>query len=178
MLAAIPPLVFSLVAALAAAYFAWRHRRSVSPRPVALHAVATRTAVGRRAPGLTRIGSIGDATQPDPVRSLIAIATPDEANSALAISLADGTVLERVSAANVVMARGWSHGHLVVAFGETRREYGPSWALGPGMAGWEVHLVTSSGKVLRCYGAPGSVVDEDLARLRDRIQSAVLAQAS
>jgi hypothetical protein len=178
MLAAIPLLGFSLVAAFAASYYARRHRRSVAPRPVALHSVATRTAIGRRVPGLTRAGHIGDAAQPDPVRSMISIAAPAEAGSALDVTLTDGTVLEHVPASDVVMARGWSRGHLVVAFGETRREYGPSWALGPAMAGWEVHLVTTNGRVLRCYGPPASVADEDLARLRERIQSAVLAQAS
>ena len=178
MLAAIPLLGFSLIAALTASYYARRHRRSVAPRPTALHSVATRTAVGRRVPGLTRAGHIGDAAQPDPVRSMISIAAPDDADSALDISLTNGTTLEHVDAADVVMARGWSRGHLVVAFGETRREYGPSWALGPAMAGWEVHVVTTNGTVLRCYGPPGSLADEDLARLRGRIQSAVLAQAS
>lgn len=178
MLAAVPLLVFSLVAALTAHYYARRHRRSVAPRPVALHSVAARATVGRRVPGLTRAGHIGDAVQPDPIRSMISIATPEGVDSALDVTLSDGTVLEHVEADDVVMARAWSRGHLVVAFGETRREYGPSWALGPAMAGWEVHLVTTNGKVLRCYGPPGSVADDDLARMRERIQSAVLAQAS
>jgi hypothetical protein len=46
------------------------------------------------------------------------------------------------------------------------------------MAGWEIHLVTASGDVFRCYGGPASSADDDLARLRTRIQGAVLAQAS
>jgi hypothetical protein len=176
--ASIPLLMFSLVLALVAAYYARRHRRCVPSSRISPHAVATRTPVGRRVPGLARRGRIGDATQPDPVRVLISIAAADEPVAALDICATDGSVLEQIAAADVVMARGWARGRLTVAYGETRRAYGPAWALGPAMAGWEIHVVTASGKVVRCYGAPGSVADEGLVRLRERIQSAVLAQAS
>jgi hypothetical protein len=131
-----------------------------------------------RQPGLARFGRIGASTQPEPVRSLITIASSEGSANALEVSSVDGSVHESVAAHDVVMARGWSRGHLIVAFGETRREYGPSWALGPAMAGWEIHLVTATGKTLRCYGAPGSSADADLARLHERIQNAVLPQAS
>ncbi len=91
---------------------------------------------------------------------------------------ADGTPYTTVNVGQVVMARAWSRGHLVLAFGETRREYGAAWALGPGMAGWEIHLVDASGGVMRCYGGPGIAVDADLDRLRTRLQAVVLSHAS
>jgi hypothetical protein len=177
MVAVIPLLTFSLLAALNTVYYARQHRR-LGARRVPLHAVATRESVGRRIPALARIGRLGDAKVSDPIRAMVAIAAPGSATTAVEVFAADGSELAQASAHDIVMARGWSRGHLVVAFGETRREYGPSWALGPGMAGWEIQLVKADGTVLRCYGAPGSVVDEDLARLRARIQSAVLAPSS
>ena len=54
----------------------------------------------------------------------------------------------------------------------------PSWALGPNLAGWELHIVLASGEMLRCYGVPASAAADDLDRLRTRIQHVVLEQAS
>ena len=173
MLASIPLLAFTLGAALFAVQHARRHRNSTGPAV----APATSISTGRRVPGLTRLGRVGDARQPDPARALISIASMDDPGTALVVTSFDGGTVA-VAASDVVMARGWSRGHLVVAFGETRREYGPSWALGPALAGWELHVVTASGATLRCYGAPGSAVDDELVRLHERIQLAVLPQAS
>jgi hypothetical protein len=167
---------FLLVSVILAAIAIVQSRRQ--HRPGKVQSVAAAPASGRRMGTLTRRGRVGDAQLGAPVRSTVAIAPGDSPATALDLLASDGTELAHVNVSDAIMVRGWSKGHLVIAFGEARRDYGPSWGLGPALAGWEIHLVTATGEVLRCYGGPGSSADDDLARLRTRIQGAALAQAS
>lgn len=169
-------LAISLLLAGVAIYQSRRHHGR-SPAPSKLHAVNSQPSI-RRVGSLVREGHIGDGELGVPVRTLARIAPPEQPAKALEVLNPDGSTHTSLKAGQVVMARAWSKGHLVVAFGETRREYGPAWALGPGMAGWEIHLVDSTGGIVRCYGGPGTQVDDDLDRLRTRLQAVVLAHAS
>jgi hypothetical protein len=171
MLAVLPFLLFSvLVAAIAAS-----RRRRV---PAAQAVTTAPHIVAHKVLGLTRIGQIGTAALPEPVRASMRIAPSDAATTAVELFAADGTELATIPAHRVVMARGWSRGRLLLSYGEMRREYGTSWPLGPNLAGWEVHLVDASGAVYRCYGAPHTDQSADLERLHTRLQALVLAEAS
>lgn len=169
----VPLLLVSLILALVAIAQSRRPHRTAS-----LRVVPQVKPVSKRVSSLLRTGHIGDGVLGDPVRTTVRIAPVDAPHIALEISDLTGQVLAQLTVAETVMARGWSSGHVVLGFGETRREYGPSWALGPNLAGWELHLVSASGEMLRCYGVPASAAADDLDRLRTRIHHVVLEQAS
>jgi hypothetical protein len=167
--------ISSLLGAVAM-YQSDRHRRYVAARRGPQHS-ASRARAGQCVSTLVRDGHVGDAALGSPVRTLSRVAPADAPTKVLESFVADGTVHTSVSTDDVVMVRVWSRGRLVLASGETRREYGPAWALGPAMAGWEIHVVDTSGGVVRCYGGPGTSIDDDLARLQTRIPSVALASA-
>ena len=170
-------LAIALVFAGIALYQSRRHRLADTAQPTPLR--ATKAPAGaRRVGALVRDGHVGDAELGAPTRAISRIAPADQTSTALEVNRADGSSYTTVNVGQVVMARAWSRGHLVLAFGETRREYGPAWAVGPGMAGWEIHLVDAAGGVMRCYGGPGMAVDADLDRLRTRLQAVALSHAS
>jgi hypothetical protein len=147
-------------------------RRERRPRARARFDEADRIA------SLVRIGRVGDPEFAEPVRSCVRIAPSDDSALALAVFAADGTQLTSISADEVVMARCWSGGRQIVSLGEPRPVYGPFWPLGPNVAGWEIHVVSAGGETVRCYGAPGTSLDDDLARLESRIRIVPLARAS
>jgi hypothetical protein len=165
-----PFLLLSVILAAVAIVQSRRQRR-----PVTSQSVASVPASGPRMGTLTRCGHVGDAELGAPVRSTAAIAPGDSPATALDLLASDGAELAHVNVSEAIMVRGWSRSQIVIAFGDARPDHGPSWGLGPALAGWEIHLVTATGEVFRCYGGPGSSADDELARLRSRFQGAVLA---
>ena len=170
MLAVLPLLAFGLLVAGIVT-----SRRRIAP-PVSADIDLPRIAP-HRVLGLVRIGHIGAAHAPDPVRAAMRVAPTDAPTRALELFAADGTELASLPAHRIVVARGWSRGHLLLSFGEMRREYGTSWPLGPNLAGWEIHLVDSAGVTYRCYGPPQVTLATEIERLHSRLQSLVLAEA-
>lgn len=128
-------------------------------------------------PALARIGRLGDPGLADPQRALAHVAPTGSPQAAVQLVGTDGTLLAEVALPDVVMARGWSGGSLLLTFGENRRDYGPSWPLGRNVAGWEIHLVDRAGTLLRCSGVPGAGAARELDRLHDRIVGTALARA-
>jgi hypothetical protein len=166
MLAVIPLVAISAVLAVVGLVRARANRRPVAPR------IAVPETGQSRFPALTRIARTGEALPADPARCVARVAEQDAPGAAIELTGPDGTVLAELATSRVVMARGWSRGHLILSFGESRPIYGTSWPLGPNVAGWEIHLVDAGGRVVRCYGAPGSSLDSELARLHSRLQAA------
>jgi hypothetical protein len=172
--ATVPVNVYLLLVDLALAVVAGLLvRRNRRPR-----AVSERTDKADRIASLVRIGRVGDPEFADPVRSSVRIAPSDDSASALEVFGADGAHVTSIGAGEVVMARCWSGGRQVVSLGSPRPVYGPFWPLGPNVAGWEIHLVSAEGATLRCYGAPGTSLGDELARLESRIRAVPLARAS
>lgn len=159
MLIALPLSMVSLLLAAFASDRAYRQRRG------------TRRArgndpeqSGHAVPVLVRTGRIGEQLA-RPVRATAEIAPAASPDEALRVVDATGQVLESVGHAQVVMARGWSDGALVLEYRRTRESYSAPWPAGRNIAGWELHLVTTTGESIRCYGAPGTTLNGDLARL-------------
>jgi hypothetical protein len=172
MVAVLPLLAFSL---LVAAFVA--SRRRISPT-TSSPSGGVPDITPQKVLGLARIGHIGSADRPEAVRATMRVASTDAVAGALEIFAADGTELAAVPTHRVVMARGWSRGHLLLSYGEMRREYNMAWPLGANLAGWEIHLVDAAGNTYRCYGAPNTSLTAEIERLHARLQSLVLAEAS
>ena len=131
----------------------------------------------RRLEAAVRRGKVGTSVLSEQIRTTAVIAPADDSETALALFKLDGSPLLTLATADIAMARGWTKGRMVVARGENRREFGPAWPLNPTENGWELKLVTVSGKVYRCAGDTLNVEGE-LARLHKRINDAVFAHAS
>jgi hypothetical protein len=145
------------------------------------HAAPVRSLPSRAAARVVasaQLGRIGAATLAEPMRSMVTVAPANRADVALELEGMDGALLVRLAPEHIVMARGWSRGHLLLSFGESRPAYGVRGTSAPAAAGWEIHLVDVTGRVLRLHGAPGASLDEELVRVHTRIHEALLARAS
>jgi hypothetical protein len=164
MLAILPLVLVSVALAAVVSTQAWEHRR----RSTAEREIDDSTTAGPTS-SLVRIGRVGDRALATPVRASVVVAPGGSPGTALTMSQYNNTDLASWGSAQIVMARGWSGGRLLVSIGKSRHEYGPAWPLGPNIAGWEIHLVNTAGDTVRCYGAPGALLDADLLRLQTTI---------
>lgn len=163
--------LLSVLLAAAAGDLARRHRR---PLRLGTHRIATRN---RPMPVLLRTApSGGTLSRPERTTALVApLAVP---GSALVIVDAGGKPSRVVELHDVALARGWSHGELVLAVGRPSASERAAWPVGRNLAGWELHLVTLDGAAIRCYGAPGTSLADDLRRLQDELRRSQLLRAS
>lgn len=167
MLATLP---YALIGLLVTLLVIGRSRRHTHAAPV--RALPNRAAA--RVHASAQLGRIGAATLAEPMRTMATVAPANRADVALELEGMDGAVLARLAPEQVVMARGWSRGHLLLSYGESRPAYGLP---GSTTLAWELHLVDSAGRVLRLHGQPGISLDDELVRLHTRIREALLARA-
>lgn len=118
---------------------------------------------------------LGRSTYTEQTPTTVHIARQRHAHAALEVLWVGGTVLVDLTVSEIVAARAWSQGKLAFALGETRRDYGTWLPLDNADAGWEMYVVTTSGRMLHLQGAPGIGVDAELTRLAGRIRVAKLA---
>lgn len=172
MLVALPFVLISLVLAAVAGSHVRRHRSPCRPA----HPDASPTD-GQPVPVAIRVGRVGKALSA-PRRGMALVAPPDLPGNAVVVFDTFGRQQRSVELSSVAMARAWSDGEPVLAFGTMRDRYGTFFAVGRNLAGWELHLVTYSGETIRCYGSPGTSLDADLSRLQDSLRRGRLLRAS
>ncbi|HEV7205249.1 MAG TPA: hypothetical protein VGN18_11605 [Jatrophihabitans sp.] len=114
----------------------------------------------------------GGTTEATPTS--VRIAPRDDAGAALQVLWVGDTMLADLEPADIVTVRAWSQSALACSFGEIRRDYG-AWIPAP-TAGWELFLVTRSGRLLHLQGRAEASVD--LARLTARLQAARVADVA
>lgn len=169
MLAILPTIILAMTLATAVAALSWRQRHPAGPALVELPAVPS------RALGTVRTGHIGDADLDAAVAASFRVAPAGSPGHALEVFGQNGAHLADLDIADIVMVRGWSRSRLVLSYGEMRPAYGSAWPAGPAVAGWEIHLVDASGRVVRCLGTPGTSLDAELARLHGLLRAPVAA---
>jgi hypothetical protein len=136
----------------------------VEPTPIELPAVLRMRRVGRT-----------QMTEETPTTARIA---PLGSDAALQVLWVGETMLADLDPSDIVTVRAWSQGRLAYAKGETRRDYGSWIPQDVADAGWEIYLVTASGRIMHLQGEPGVDIDRELARLDDRVRVALLADAA
>lgn len=134
--------------------------------------------VRHRMHAAAQFGQVGATTLTEPIRSMAYVAPVGSASVAIDVEGMDGGPLARTATDHVVMARGWSRGHLVLSFGAMRPAYVRCGPFPMSDSGWEIHLVEASGRLVRLRGLPGAVLDDDLLRLHYRLREALVAHAA
>jgi hypothetical protein len=174
--AAIPFILISVLLAVIAVAQGRRHSHRHIAKLAAAGRASVKTAPAHKRTALVRVGRVGSTVLANPVRSRVIIAPEGSARTAFEVTGSGLTA--NVPVAGVIMARVWSRGLLVLEFGSMGREYGSAWPVSPEIAGWEIHVVDASGQILRCYGGPEGLIDDDVARLSSRVLGATAPAAS
>ncbi len=147
------------------------------PRPHRATKPAVPAALTPAAPVLARIGRVGQPLA-TPTRATVRLAPDNEPALALEVSVLPKGQPVRIGVADVAMVRAWSGGRLLLDFGKAGRGGGLAWPMGPNLAGWELHLVTTRGESIRCYGAPRTTCDAELAALESQLTQRTALRAS
>ncbi|HEV7205253.1 MAG TPA: hypothetical protein VGN18_11625 [Jatrophihabitans sp.] len=156
-----------------------RHRmvRPQLPEPTPTAVAVDGTPTPIELPAVLRMRRVGRSqmTEETPTTARIA---PLGCDAALQVLWVGETVLADLDPADLVTVRAWSQGRLAYAIGETRRDYGSWIPQDAAVAGWEIYLVTASGRIMHLLGEPGTDIDRELARLDDRVRVALVADAA
>jgi hypothetical protein len=168
----LPYLLISLMLVALAADIARRTRSSLRAVPDSAQAATTPST-----PVLACIGRVGQPLVA-PTRAALRLAPEDEHAVALEMSVRMKDEPVRVGITDVAMVRGWSGGLLLLDYGTPVRGGGLAWPMGPNLAGWELHLVTKQGDSIRCYGAPRTTCDAELAALAAQLSQSQALRAS
>lgn len=156
-----------------------RHRMvlPLAPEPAPAGAMVVEEPKVTELPAVLRMRRIGRSqmTEETPTTARIA---PIDSDTALQVLWVGQIVLANLEPADIVTFRAWSKGRLAYALGETRRDYGSWMPQDTDLVGWEIYLVTASGRIMHLQGEPGTDIDEDLARLENRMRVAFLADAA
>lgn len=116
------------------------------------------------------------ATESTP--TTVRIAPLHDAGAALQVLWVGDTMLADLEPSDIVTVRAWSQDALVCAIGEVQREYGSWQPAARSAAGWEMFVVTRSGRVLHLQGRSDVTIETEIARFTARMRAAQVADVA